>query len=328
MTPQQLQQLITQLSDGEFHSGEALAGQLGVSRAAVWKRMQAAMGELGLEIDAVRGRGYRLAQPLELFDETALKQQLLDEDLPGPVLLKLLQVTDSTNRQLLQAGLEGAPTGSALLAEHQTAGRGRRGRVWISPFGTSIYLSLLHRSARGPAGLSGLSIAAGVAVADCLSQLGVPGLGLKWPNDLLWDHRKLGGLLVDVVGEQGGSCMAVIGLGLNLRMSDRINIDQPWIDLRSIPNHPSPSRNLVAGALIAALVRMVDAFEHQGLGPFLERWREFDLLRDRPVELLHGDRTESGICRGIDSSGALLLEQQGLTRAWHGGEVSLRGAMA
>ena len=324
-------QIILQtLCDGEFHSGEELASQMGISRTAVWKRLQHTIAELGIEIEAVRGKGYRLTRPLEILSREAIQQTLTQENLPQPPRLDIHTVTDSTNQRLLDDSITGtpaAPSGSICLAEYQTAGRGRRGRQWTSPFGSNIYLSMLHRTAKGPAALGGLSIAAGLTVARILRQAGGDEIGLEWPNDLLWRGRKLAGLLVEVAGEQAGPSRAVIGLGINLRLSKQQGdgIDQPWVDLEEILATTLPSRNLLAAQLIGGLLEMTRRFEQHGLSPWLDQWREFDLYQDQPVELIMGDRRHPGICRGINENGALLLEQQGQITTHHGGEVSLRG---
>jgi BirA family biotin operon repressor/biotin-[acetyl-CoA-carboxylase] ligase len=320
-------QILELLADGAFHSGEELAALAGVSRTAVWKRLRRTIDELGVDIEAVRGRGYRLLHPLEMLDGERIGEWSQREGLEQASRLEIHAVIDSTNRRLMDEGVRGAPSGSICLAEYQTDGRGRRGRNWVSPFGGNLYLSMLYRTPAGPAALGGLSMAAGLAVAEGLRGAGADEVGLKWPNDLLWRGRKLGGLLVEVAGEQGGPCRAVIGLGLNLRMSGKGGdaIDQPWVDLEEILGQAMPPRNLLAARLIAALKEMAKGFDRGGLASWLDRWQQFDLFRDREVVILLGERRERGICRGIDERGALLLEQRGNLTPFHGGEVSLRG---
>lgn len=320
------QQLLQQLADGQFHSGQAIATQLGVSRTAVWKKIRRTVIALGVEIEAVPGRGYRLTLPLELLDAEQIRAELQRHHLRQPSQLELHPQLDSTNRHLLDAALNGAPSGSVCLAEHQSAGRGRRGRRWISPFGGNLYLSLLHRSPRPPTTLGGLSIAVGLTLATLLRKLGGEEICVKWPNDLLWQGRKLGGVLIEVAGEQYGPSRAVIGVGLNLRLSTQQGgeIDQPWVDLYQIFGAEMPSRNQLAAQLIGALLELTETFEQYGLEPWLEQWNRLDHYANRPVRLLLGDREERGICRGIDSQGALLLEQEGKIRPFCGGEISLR----
>lgn len=245
--------LIQLLADGERHSGAALAAELGISRAAVCKAVARASQKLGLDILAVKGQGYRLTAPLELLDPRDIQARLSSavREHAGPI--HCFDQIDSTNAWLLEQSTQGAASGTCVLAERQTAGRGRRGRVWHSPFGSNLYLSMLWRFDAGPAALGPLSLAAGTAVAQALQYLGVSGVQLKWPNDIHWQARKLGGLLIEVAGETHGPSQAVLGLGLNIRMPDgaKDRIDQPWVDLRqacnghpddqTAPTGPSPS---------------------------------------------------------------------------------------
>ena len=319
-------QLLRLLADGRFHSGEALAGVLGVSRAAVWKQVHEVERHLGVAIDAVPGRGYRLAEPLELLDRERIALLLgrataacLDE-------LHLLESVDSTNGYLLSRRLADSRRGVVCLAEQQTAGRGRRGRAWVSPFGTNLYLSLLWRFDMPPMGLSGLSLAAGVAVARGLASLGLGGVALKWPNDVQWGGRKLAGLLLELNGEADGPTHAVIGVGLNLRMPDAAGrgIEQPWVDLAEAMGGQGPSRNLVAARLVDELVAAVLEFRDAGLAPFLADWRALDALAGRPVRVSLGERAIDGIELGVAASGALRVQTAEGEREFHAGEVSLR----
>lgn len=318
--------LIRCLADGRFHSGQRLADEAGISRTAIWKRLKRMESDCQLEIQAVPGRGYRLAEPLELLDRSQILGSVDREQAERLGQLTLHQRIGSTNNWLLQQANVGVPSASVCLAEQQTAGRGRRGRVWTSPFGTNIYLSLLWRFNLPPAQLSGLSLAAGLAVLQALAGQGIEGPGLKWPNDILWDGRKLAGLLLELVGETGGPSQVVLGVGLNLRLSDAQGaaIDQPWIDLRGLPGRPQPSRNRMAAALISELLRMLAAFEQQGFAPLVEEWNRRDLYHGRPVVLSSPQGQLQGVHRGVDAGGALLLEQGGELRACHGGELSLR----
>ncbi len=328
MTLEHHREILEILADGEFHSGEELAAAAGISRTAVWKRLRRTIDELGVDIEALRGKGYRLSHALEMLDARRIADHSRQQGLATAPRLEILSVIDSSNRWMMDEALRGTPSGSVCLAEYQTAGKGRRGRRWISPFGGNLYLSMLYRTAAGPGALGGLSIAAGLTVAKVLRDAGAREVGVKWPNDLLWRQRKLAGLLVEVAGEQGGPSRAVIGLGLNLRMSggEGARIDQPWVDLEEILGDAMPPRNLLAARLIAALRGMAAGFARHGLAGWRDAWRDFDLYRDREVVILLGEKRERGICRGIDEQGALLLEQGGGLTPFHGGEVSLRSA--
>jgi BirA family biotin operon repressor/biotin-[acetyl-CoA-carboxylase] ligase len=218
------------------------------------------------------------------------------------------------------------PGGWVCLAEYQSAGRGRRGRSWVSPFGANLYLSLLWHFSLEAALLSGLSLAVGVALMRALTALGTPELGLKWPNDVLWRRRKLAGVLLEFGGESSGLCHIVAGIGLNVAMPRYAEpaIDQPWIDLRSIIGSERLSRNHLAARLIGELVTAFVQFEQAGFAAFREEWNHYDLARDRPVILQLPTTTLSGIARGVDEAGALLLETDAGIRSFLGGEISLR----
>lgn len=320
--------IVRLLSDGRFHSGQEIAAWLSVSRAAVWKQLQTVRTRYGLKIHAVRGRGYRIADPVQLFEKEAILAGIPDSPALSPVQLEILDSVDSTNRYLMQKQHDDLCSGHVCLAEQQTSGRGRRGRSWISPFGRNIYLSIYWRYEMEMAGLSGLSLAAGVAVAECLGKLGIGGVGLKWPNDLHWQERKLGGLLLEVSGEQGGPNRVVLGLGLNLSMQEEqaADIDQPWAALSHIPGAERLDRNRLTGEVISALLGALVQYGDEGLEPFVQRWEAWDQYLGQPVTLTAGKTRLTGIHRGIDASGALLLESNGTVTAHYGGEVSLRKA--
>ncbi len=318
--------LIRSLADGKFHSGEVLAQQLGVSRAAVWKQIVGLREQWGMDIHAVSGRGYRLIHPLELLQQTKILALL-------PVVtrrvLSKLEIHDSiasTNEHLMLQSPVDVSSGHVCLAERQTMGRGRRGREWISPYGNNIYLSLLWRFPLAPIELSGLSLAAGLAVVRALNQLGVTEIGLKWPNDVLWRERKLAGLLLEVTGESEGPSQVVLGIGLNTLLSNQqaSRIDQPWIDLASIPSGKGIERNQLAAELIHQLTNALECFETEGLMPLLAEWQQQDLYHNKIVSLRMGERTIVGKHVGIDKNGALLLLHAGEVKAYYAGEVSLR----
>jgi len=313
------------LADGRFHSGTELGAQLGISRSGIWKQLRV-LEDLGLELFAVPGRGYRLARPLDLLDVSEVRAALEPgsrELLSG---LELLSQVDSTNRYLRQRVLDGVPAGYAVLAERQTAGRGRRGRSWISPFAAHVYLSVAWRFSVSPAVLGGLPLAIGVASIQALKQVGADGAALKWPNDLWHDGRKLGGILLELTGEAGGPCDVIVGLGLNVAMpagAGRV-LDQPWTDLRAVLGPGCPPRSRLAGLLIDRILMALWQYEREGLEPFLAEWRRHDAVAGQSVRVLAGEREIIGIARGVDISGALLVEASGSTLRFASGEVSLR----
>jgi len=327
-SPNKKIRIVQLLSDGRFHSGEEIAALLSVSRTAVWKQLQEIRSLFGLEIFAVRGRGYRLSEPMELLDGSRILENMSAAAGFRLARLDILDSIGSTNRYLMERDSDGMESGHVCLAEQQTSGRGRRGRTWISPCGQNIYLSIHWRYALEMASLSGLSLAAGVAVARCLEGLGIAGLGLKWPNDLHWQGRKLAGLLMEASGEQGGVTRIVLGLGLNVKMREEPSaaIDQPWVSLSQIPEAEAIGRNHLAAMLIDALLDGLERFQREGLEPLIKYWDAYDDYRGRRVSLSTGIKQISGIHRGINADGALLLEAGGHVRAYYGGEVSLRKA--
>lgn len=312
--------LLRELAAGEALHGEAAAAQLGLSRAAIWKQVET-LRAAGLTVDADPGRGYRLSSPLELLDAGRIADAAGIED----EAVEVLRITDSTNR--LVSELE-APHGAVRLAEAQRAGRGRRGRSWVSPLGAGLWLSLGWRFDTVPAGFAGLSLVVGVAVAQALSSAGAPGARLKWPNDLVVPAdgavAKLGGILVEVNGEAAGPVTAVIGIGLNHRLPEvDLGLDQPACDLRALCD-PPPSRNLLAGAILRELFVQLPRFEAQGLAASLDGFRELDVMvgREITVTAADGSRTR-GRYLGVADDGAVRLATAAGERALHSGELVL-----
>jgi len=319
-------EIIRALADGQCHSGEAIAQRLGVSRAAVWKAVRKASEALGLEIVAERGRGYRLSAPLELLAAERILAALSPEAQGHIARMEIHDALDSTNTRLMREAADGAPSGTLCLAERQTAGRGRLGRTWVSPFGTNLYLSLLWRFPFGPGGMAGLSLAAGTAVADALHAIGVRDIGLKWPNDVLWQDRKLAGLLLEVAGEAQGPAHVVVGVGVNTHLDPGAGaqIHRPWVDLDQVLGRGAYSRNILAARVADALIRTLERFAREGLGPFLGDWERYDLYRGRQVEVLWGHQQVRGTHLGLDANGALRLDTGSGIATFQAGEVSLR----
>ena len=319
-------QLIRLLADGQYHSGTVLARSLGMTRAGVWKAMQGIRSRFGLEIHSHKRWGYRLSHPLELLDEEKIRSHLPADARRHLAQLEIFQELDSTNAYLLRQGRIDAPRGRVCLAEYQRAGRGRRGRSWASPFGSNLYLSLLWRYALAPQELGALSLALGASIAQVLENFGVQEIALKWPNDLLWHKRKLGGILIEMVAESQGPCLVVVGLGINTRLSPAAaaSIQQPWTDLESILGTGACSRNALAAALIGALLQTMTTYEIRGFPAFLPAWQRYDRYLGEAVELHQGTKVLRGIYRGITDTGALRLEGKGGMQCFQGGEVSLR----
>jgi BirA family biotin operon repressor/biotin-[acetyl-CoA-carboxylase] ligase len=332
-------ELLLRLAAGPA-TGEALAEAAGQTRAAVWKRIDG-LRAAGVEIDASPGRGYSLRHPLELLDAAAIRGQLPRDAHTQLGDLEVAWSLDSTNSELLRRPAPAAGC-LVLLAERQTGGRGRRGRAWASPLAAHLYLSLARGFSGGLARLGGLSLVAGIAAAEALQALGVVGVRLKWPNDLVVEEctagraegrgglRKLGGLLVEGGGELGGPARAVIGLGLNVRMPAvfAAQIGQPWIDLATLC-WQAPSRNTLAAALLARLLPALEEFDRDGLAPFLPRYAALDALAGRVVTVQLHDGERHGTALGIGTDGALRVRlHEGGECAFHSGEVSVRAVDA
>jgi len=326
-------QVFRKLGPGGFHSGAALAAQLGVSRNAIWKAVRG-LKELRVNIHAVRNRGYRLAVPVAALDALRIREGL---DPATRARLRRLEVawqTDSTNTALFaRADL---PPGrcDVLLAEVQSAGRGRRGRAWLAAPGGSLCLSLGWAFAQMPRDIGSLGLVAGVCAAQALRAQLPPAvaaatpLQLKWPNDLLCDSRKLGGILIDMRAEAGGPGYVVIGIGVNVALDEpaRARIGATGTepcDLASL-QVPSLHRNQVAASLIQCLVQGLAVFEREGVKPFREEWQRADALKGRAVTVTTVQDTTRGVARGIDADGALLVETPGGVVRFVSGEVSVR----
>lgn len=316
--------LLQLLADGNFHSGTQLAATLNLSRAAIWKQCEVLTADYGLDIIALRGKGYKLHRPLELLSATQITAALTPIAADLLTKLEIYQRIDSTNRYLSDCAHQ-VSSGQVCLAETQTAGKGRRGRQWISPFGSNLYLSLLWHYPNDLSSIVGLSLAVGVAVIRALHSLGLTEIGLKWPNDIYWRKQKLGGILIEVSGETGGSCHAVIGLGLNLYLplKETATINQPWTDLSQINDTISYSRNKITGLLLNHLLPVVAQFDGDGLKAYLPEWRAADVLVNQAVNVYIGAQKIEGVVVGIDDNGLLLLKNsEGEIKTFASGEVS------
>lgn len=318
LTPE-LRAVYAPLAQGQTCSGTGLAETLGISRQAVWKRI-CALRELGVPVEAQAGQGYRLAQATGLLDAAAIRSAMARQDLE----VHVAGIVDSTNTRLLEAR---ASHGQALVAEAQSAGRGRRGKPWRSPPGSGLYLSLAWQFECGLAGLAPLSLVVGMTAAQALRELSGVTVQVKWPNDLLIEGAKLAGCLVELGGAAEGPCRAVVGLGINLYTSAVMtDLDQRWATLEAhLSDQPLPERNQLAAGLLDALAQALEEFEAQGFEPFYRRWPKFDALAGREVDILNvrGPRS-TGRALGVDLHGRLLLEQQGRPVAISSGEASIR----
>lgn len=332
----QSSQLLAALAGGETLSGARLAEETGVTRAAIWKQIEALRAR-GVPIEAPGAAGYRLPWPLQMLDAERIRAAL-----PAPLARSLGGIEvhwelDSTSSELQRRGHDARDL-SVVLAETQTAGRGRRGRSWLSPPGLNLYLSCLKKFDQGFAGLGGLSLAIGVMVLRALERLNIEGAGLKWPNDILAAKKgaagkahggKLAGILVELGGEYQGPCAAVIGIGLNLRLTPALHeqAGQPACDLATLAGGTPPDRNQVAAMVIAALADGLREFERDGFASFMTDYVRHDLLLDRPLRLSGALGTFDGIGAGVDARGALQLRMaDGSVRTIDSADVTVRRA--
>lgn len=311
------------LADGAFHSGEELGAAMGVSRAAVWKQLQK-LEELQLTLESQKGRGYRIEGGLDLLSLEAIRSALPEQSRHIVDRLTILPQTESTNTEAAQRILSGDAHGICLVAEQQTAGRGRRGRQWLSPFARNLYFSVVWEFSSGAAALEGLSLCVGVAVARALRRLGAESPSLKWPNDVLLDGRKIAGILLEMQGDPAGICQVIIGVGLNVRMGgvDVSAIDQPWADLASAGI--GAPRSAVLAAVLDELYQALLVYGEKGFARFHEEWSELDAFRDREVAVTLGEKRIIGRARGVEANGGLVIDTELGRRVFHGGEVSLR----
>lgn len=318
------EELIRQLASGQFISGQLLAQQLNVSRTAISKHVKV-LTEMGLDIFSVQGKGYKLANKITLLDAQKITSQL--SSFKRNNIVEVHSIIDSTNSYLMRRLPNNVTHGQACVSEFQSAGRGRRGKEWISPFGSHLYLSMYWYLEQGMSAAMGISLVVGLAVSDVLQQEYGLDVQLKWPNDIYVNAKKIAGILVELEGQSIGPGNCVIGLGLNISMPKQSaeKIDQPWTDLATELTG-NIDRNILSAQLIAKISERLEQHHQFGLAPMLDDWQRQDFFYNKKVKLLTGDKETKGICKGINSSGALLLEVDGKQQPIYGGEVSLRGA--
>ncbi|WP_442114243.1 bifunctional biotin--[acetyl-CoA-carboxylase] ligase/biotin operon repressor BirA [Pseudomonas sp. NUPR-001] len=311
--------LLKLLADGRFHSGQDLGVALGVSRSAVWKQLQHLEAELNLPIHKVRGRGYQLAKPLALLEESAIVEHSQGECWPALIFDSI----DSTNAQALRAIAEGQVAPFLVLAERQTAGRGRRGRQWASPFAENLYYSLVLRIDGGMRQLEGLSLVVGLAVLRTLQSFAVAEAGLKWPNDILVNNHKIAGILLELVGDPADVCHVVLGIGINVNMLATEEVDQQWTSVCR-ETGAAIDRNLLVARLNDSLQVYLEKHRQSGFGGLQQEWEQAHVWQGRPVSLIAGVNKIDGVVLGIDGQGALRLAVDGVEKSFSGGELSLR----
>ncbi|MGY2377080.1 bifunctional biotin--[acetyl-CoA-carboxylase] ligase/biotin operon repressor BirA [Pseudomonas sp. SDO524_S393] len=311
--------LLKLLKDGRFHSGEALGVALGISRSAVWKQLQHLEAELNLSVHKVRGRGYQLASPLVFLSAEEITSNA--PTLSWPVHIS--DSIDSTNAEALRLVEIGCAAPLLVLAEQQTAGRGRRGRAWVSPFAQNVYYSLVLRIEGGLRQLEGLSLVVGLAVMQALRESGVQGAALKWPNDVLVGRKKIAGILLELVGDPADICHVVLGVGINVNMQRTADVDQQWTSVQLETGLPL-DRNLLVARLGLQLQHYLDRHKASGFAALQEEWEQNHLWQGKAVSLIAGVNHIEGVVLGVDRQGALRLSVEGVEKTYSGGELSLR----
>ncbi|MCP5176620.1 MAG: bifunctional biotin--[acetyl-CoA-carboxylase] ligase/biotin operon repressor BirA [Moraxellaceae bacterium] len=317
-------ELLTLLSDGKFHSGVDLAQHLNVSRTTIAKKIKDWQA-CGLDIDVVQGKGYRLQQPIEWLQQSQIWQHIPVNIQQKISLFELKQQVASTNDVVAEQLQTLKKSGIVCVAEMQSAGRGRRGRTWFSPPAGTFYGSVGWLFYQGFQVLEGLSLAVGVAVIKALQTQGVEGLSLKWPNDILWHGKKLGGVLIEVNAEMDGVCAVVVGVGVNLALPQAVKqqIEQEVVDIREIIGQ-TLNRQQVTAALISHIVSLLAAYAQVGFSAWQTQWQQYDALYGQEVEVLGLAQPIVGIAKGIDKTGALIIQTNLGQQVISGGEVSLR----
>lgn len=320
-----LKKMISILSDHEYHSGTDIGMSLGLSRAAVWKLIKQLIA-LGINIESVTNRGYKTDHILDFLATEKIKAQLSTQRLSLIDNFLIFDSVTSTNDYLIAYSKKNKNGNTVCFSEHQSAGRGRLGRFWVSPFLSNIYMSLLWHFNIDITALAGLPILSGLAVVHALEKITkIQGVQLKWPNDIMWNNHKLGGILIDITGECNSSCSAVIGIGLNINMPKKLpsKIEKPWTAINNITNIPI-SRNLIAGTLLDFLIAYLIKFSKSGLSKFVTEWNEKDYLAGKVINVITATKPLTGIARGIDNQGRLLLEtQKNTVLALNSGDVTL-----
>jgi BirA family biotin operon repressor/biotin-[acetyl-CoA-carboxylase] ligase len=318
-------QILAALADGEFHSGQRLAESAGITRSAVWKQIKRLTG-LGLEVEGITGKGYRLSSPLEMLDREYICNHLDGTARGVPVAVKVLFETGSTNQYLLEAQAGDSMHGRAVLAEYQFAGRGRGENRWVSAPASGLCLSLGWHYDSITGSLTSLSLATGVILAEILQEMGCRDVRLKWPNDLVVKGAKLAGILIESRAQGAGPCDIVIGIGINVHLPARLehDIGRQVTDLRRLLAPAVPSRNILAARLINKLVAMLGKYDSDGFDSFRERWQKLDYTAGKNARLLRSGQQISGRVIGIDENGLLIMSINGESRKFSSGELSLR----
>ncbi|OZG70928.1 biotin--[acetyl-CoA-carboxylase] ligase [Hahella sp. CCB-MM4] len=318
-------ELLRMLADGEFHSGVALGARLNLTRAAIWKNI-AQLEAAGIGVESVKGRGYRLSDPINMLEKVVDREKMAKGCGFALRDFLVLDSVDSTNTHLKEYSRD-LPMGcfDVCVSEEQTGGRGRRGREWISPFAKNLYVSISCRLPGGFSSLSGLSLGLGAATAESIKQVAQVDVGLKWPNDVWIQDKKVAGILVDVEGENNGPVLVVAGIGINVFMSDGEGgeIGQPWTTLEK-ESHVTLDRNVLLLSLINTVMLTIGRFVEGGFGSIRQYWDKYDCLVGKAVTL-HGFQAPiEGVYKGVDGGGNMIMDVSGGEKVYSAGEISVR----
>jgi BirA family biotin operon repressor/biotin-[acetyl-CoA-carboxylase] ligase len=320
----------TEQEGPHFLSGAALAAEFAVTRSAIWKAI-GILRQRGTQIEAITHRGYRLALPASPLRLEQILSRLSPDTRARLREARCVDETASTNSVLLERGAPPPGQFDFLSAEYQNAGRGRMGRSWLAPPAGAICLSWSWCFEGMSQGLGALSLATGVAVLRALTSLGVSGVQLKWPNDLVTAEGKLGGILIEIRSEAAGPLHVVAGLGLNVTIGQTMREFIGASGLRPVdlaqlvPGGTPPPREALVAAILEQNVLLLRDFARDGFAATLAEYQAADALRGRAVRLLGGSQALSeGIARGVDVDGALLVERDGQLHRVVAGEVSVR----
>ena len=315
-------QVVNILKDGEYHDGTSIGKELNITRSAVWKIIKK-LTKYNISITSIKNKGYALQEPLILLNKDYITDALKVED----IQIEVFESLPSTHTYL--KSFMPSQNVRFCIAEEQTEGKGRFNRKWYAPFGQNIYLSCIYPFQKELSELSGLSLVIGLATIAALKEVSKDQftLGLKWPNDLVYQGKKVGGILIEVQGESNGTCQALIGVGININMlhKDVIHIEKDWTALREILGGYL-DRNMLCVSLIRSILRYLELFARDGIDFFHEEWKGVDALNGQTIEINAGQEASvKGIARGVNPLGHLILEKEnGVLQYIASGEATIQ----
>lgn len=310
--------LINILKDGEYHDGNTIGKHLRTSRSAIWKSIKK-LQNYGVQIDSIKGKGYALREPLVLLEKNKIQSQLKNENIE----IIIFESVHSTNEYLKV--LKNSKKIIICLAEQQTQGKGRLSRTWYSPFGKNLYLSCYCPIQKDISELAGLSLVVSLAIVKTLNAYGKDNcFSAKWPNDVLYEGKKISGSLIEIHAESHGSSHAIIGIGINVNMlDDSKQINQAWSSLQQVIGEYI-DRNQLCARLINNIVYYLEEFSSFGFVPFQNEWIKADCLTNQNITLRHADKKINGKVKGVNMQGHLLMElKNGDLRTFSSGDTTI-----